>query len=118
MRQFVAVAFSLYIALGDSMSTDHYPTSDVRSPNDDARWPEFRGRDLEELFPGVEFLNLAEDGAMIDDVTTDELSRFGRDSNDPAILFLADSLSRGWYRMALGGEVLGYLHRSTLAAPR
>ncbi len=51
---------ALYVALGDSMSTDHYPTCDVRDldlppdrldplgaasllyRNDDARWPEFR----------------------------------------------------------------------------
>jgi hypothetical protein len=25
------MAFSLYVALGDSMSTDHYPTCDVRN---------------------------------------------------------------------------------------
>lgn len=30
---------------------------------------------------------------------------------------LADSLERGWYRVALEGEVLGYVHRSTLTAP-
>lgn len=96
--------FTLYVALGDSMSTDHYPTCDVRNldappgrldplgaaallhSNDDARWPEFRGRDLERLHPAMEFLNLAEDGAMIDDVATEELSRLGRDSDDPGIL--------------------------------
>jgi lysophospholipase L1-like esterase len=98
------MAFSLYVALGDSMSTDHYPTCDVRNldappgrldplgaaallhSNDDARWPEFRGRDLERLFPGLELLNLAEDGATIDDVATEELARLGHDSNDPGIL--------------------------------
>ncbi len=96
--------FTLYVALGDSMSTDHYPTCDVRDldappprldplgaaallrRNDDARWPEFTGRDLERLHPGIEFLNLAEDGAMIDDVATEELARLGRDSEDPDIL--------------------------------
>jgi hypothetical protein len=31
---------------------------------------------------------------------------------------LADSLERGWYRVALEGEVLGYAHRSTLATLR
>ena len=98
------MAFSLYVALGDSMSTDHYPTCDVRHldappgrldplgaaallhSNDDARWPEFRGRDLGRLFAEVEFLNLAEDGAMIDDVATEELVRLGHDSDDPGIL--------------------------------
>ena len=96
--------FTLYVALGDSMSTDHYPTCDARGlpappgrldplgaasllhRNDDTRWPEFRGLDLETLSPDIEFLGLAEDGAMIDDVATEELARIGRDSSDPDIL--------------------------------
>src|SRR5688572_114056 len=99
-----AMPFTLYVALGDSMSTDHYPTCDVRDldapparldplgaaallhRNDDDRWPEFRGRDLETLGPDMEFLNLAEDGAMIDDVATEELARLGRDNQDPGII--------------------------------
>jgi lysophospholipase L1-like esterase len=113
--------FTLYVALGDSMSTDHYPTCDVRGldapparleplgaaallhRNDDGRWPEFRGLDLETLAPDVEFLNLAQDGAMIDDVATEELARIGRDSTDPDILLtltaggndLLDALATG-----------------------
>jgi lysophospholipase L1-like esterase len=103
------------------MSTDHYPTCDVRGldapparldplgaaallhHNDDDRWPEFRDRDLQSLSPGTEFLNLAEDGAMIDDVATEELARLGRDSDDPDILLtltaggndLLDALAAG-----------------------
>ena len=122
--------FTLYVALGDSMSTDHYPTCDVRNldappgrldplgaaallhSNDDARWPEFRGRDLARLHPGIVFLNLAEDGAMIDDVATEELSRLGRDSDDPGILLtltaggndLLDALAAG---QPLDREVAG-----------
>ena len=97
------MAFTFYAALGDSMSTDHYPTCDVRDldrppdrldplgaaallyRNDDTRWPEFSSRDLARR-SAVEFLNLAEDGAMIDDVTTEELARLGRDSDDPGFL--------------------------------
>jgi lysophospholipase L1-like esterase len=115
------MTFSLYTSLGDSMSTDHYPTCDVRDldqpparldplgaaallyRNDDTRWPEFKGRDLSHRSPGVKFLNLAEDGAMIDDVTTEELSRMGHDSGDPGLLLtlsaggndLLDALSTG-----------------------
>lgn len=98
------MTFRRYTSVGDSMSTDHYPTCDVRDldhpparldplgaaallyRNDDLRWPEFKGLDLSHLSPGVEFLNLAEDGAMIDDVTTEELSRLGHDSSDPGLL--------------------------------
>jgi lysophospholipase L1-like esterase len=96
--------YSLYIALGDSMSIDHYPTCDVRGldlppthldpigaasqlfKNDDTRWPEFRDRDLTSRSPGVKLRNLALDGATIDDVITEELARLGHDSNDPGIL--------------------------------
>jgi lysophospholipase L1-like esterase len=113
--------FTLYVALGDSMSTDHYPTCDVREVdvpparldplgaaallyrNDDLRWPELRGQDLTHGSPDVEFLNLAEDGVMIDDVATEELARLGRDSRDPGILItltaggndLLDALAAG-----------------------
>jgi lysophospholipase L1-like esterase len=98
------MAYSLYVALGDSMSSDHYPTCDIRDldipparldplgaasllyRNDDSRWPEFSGRDLAGQSPGLEFRNLAQDGAMIDDVATEELARLGRDSEDPGIL--------------------------------
>ncbi len=33
----------------------------------------------------------------------------------PGDTVVADSLARGWHRVALEGEVLGYAHRSTLA---
>jgi hypothetical protein len=35
----------------------------------------------------------------------------------PGDTVLADSLERGWYRVALEGEVLGYAHRSMLRFP-
>ena len=35
----------------------------------------------------------------------------------PGDTVFADSLGRGWYRVALDGEVLGYVHRSTLTHP-
>ncbi len=96
--------FTHYVALGDSMSSDHYPTCDVRGldappsrldplgaatllyRNDDARWPEFAGRDLQHQAPGVDFRNLTEDGALVDDVATEELSRLGHHSGDPGIV--------------------------------
>ncbi|HYC33011.1 MAG TPA: hypothetical protein VEB59_12035 [Gemmatimonadales bacterium] len=34
----------------------------------------------------------------------------------PGDTVVADSLGKGWYRVALEGEVLGYAHQSTLAA--
>jgi lysophospholipase L1-like esterase len=126
------MAITLYVALGDSMSTDHYPTCDVRDldappsrldplgaasllhHNDDLRWPEFHGRDLESHFPGVEFLNLAEDGAMIDDVATEELARIGRDSNDPGILLSLTAGGNDLLDALAGGQPLdGAVRRMT-----
>jgi hypothetical protein len=74
------MTFRHYTSVGDSMSTDHYPTCDVRDldlpparldplgaaallyHNDDTRWLEFKGLDLSHLSPGLEFLNLARGG--------------------------------------------------------
>jgi lysophospholipase L1-like esterase len=116
------MTYSLYVALGDSMSLDHYPTCDVRGlalpparldplgaasllyRNEDSRWPEFRGEDLATGSPGVRLINLAQDGATIDDVTTEELARLGHDSNDPGILV---TLTVG------GNDLLGALGSGT-----
>jgi lysophospholipase L1-like esterase len=124
--------FTHYIALGDSMSTDHYPTCDVRNldlpparldplgaavllyRNDDVRWPEFQGKDLAHGSPSVEFVSLAEDGAMIDDVTTEELARMGRDSDEPGVLLtvtaggndLLDALGAGRRLDKAVGEII------------
>jgi lysophospholipase L1-like esterase len=116
--------FTVYVALGDSMSTDHYPTCDVRRldlppdrldplgaaallyRNDDLRWPELRGHDLAHGRPEVEFLNLAEDGVMIDDVATEELARLGHDSNDPGILITLTAGGNDLLDALAGGERL------------
>ncbi|MGH7629551.1 MAG: GDSL-type esterase/lipase family protein [Gemmatimonadales bacterium] len=84
--------FVHYVALGDSMSSDHYPTCDVRGLDlpparlDPLGAAALLHRDLEGRSPGIGFTNLTEDGAMIDDVLTEELARLGRDSDDPRIL--------------------------------
>ncbi|HEX2718718.1 MAG TPA: GDSL-type esterase/lipase family protein [Gemmatimonadaceae bacterium] len=85
---------ALYLALGDSMSIDLYPALDVGEidvavalerrveagsiaplgaaslleRNDDARYPEFAGRDLRTRWPDIERRDLAMDGATIGDV--------------------------------------------------
>ena len=64
--------FTLYVALGDSMSTDHYPTCDVRDldappgrldplgaaalfhHNDDDRWPDDVGGRVRHRVPGLQ----------------------------------------------------------------
>ena len=96
--------FTHYVALGDSMSSDHYPTCDVRGVdfppprleplgaaallqrNDDSRWEEFSGRDLVTRCPELSYTDLTEDGAMLDDVLLDELPRLGQGSGAATIL--------------------------------
>jgi lysophospholipase L1-like esterase len=96
--------FTHYVALGDSMSSDHYPTCDVRGldapppaldpigaasllyRNQDRLWPGFAGRDVGHAWPDADFHNLTEDGALIDDVATEELARIGEEAHEPHVL--------------------------------
>ena len=93
------MTFARYVALGDSMSIDLYPALDLgatdvavaleRVPdagnvapvgaasllyhNDDEHWPDEIGNDLLSRFPGLEYQNLAHDGATIGDVFGEQL---------------------------------------------
>jgi lysophospholipase L1-like esterase len=106
------------------MSSDHYPTCDVRGlelpparldplgaasllyRNADDRWPEFAGQDLEGAAPGVAFSNLTEDGAMIGDVLTDELTRLGHGSGDRGIVVTLTAGGNDLLDALLGGRLL------------
>ena len=95
------MTFREYVALGDSFSSNLYPALDAGATsvevalerearagdlaplgaaallfrNDDARWPEFAGRDLVTRYPGLHFESLVEDGATIGDVFGEQLAR-------------------------------------------
>ncbi|GAC1514732.1 MAG: hypothetical protein NVS1B4_03110 [Gemmatimonadaceae bacterium] len=95
--------YARYVALGDSVSMDLYPALDVGEidvavalerrasagevarlgaasllyANDDARWPEFEGRDLRSHHPAIELVNLAADGATIGDVFGEQIVELG-----------------------------------------
>ncbi|MEJ7811143.1 MAG: GDSL-type esterase/lipase family protein [Gemmatimonadaceae bacterium] len=132
--------FARYIALGDSISIGLYPALDVAGArdwvvpgalrrelgaasllyrNDDAMWPEFAGRDLASLHPGIAFRdehdlgsptdgeidNLATDGATTEDVRAHQIPRI-EPSEEPTLL----TLSVG------GNDLLAALHRNP--APR
>ena len=100
-----------YIALGDSMSIDLYPALDAGEidvavalerrasagsvaplgaasllvRNDDARWPEFAGRDLASRWPRVSAQNLATDAATIGDVFGDQIDQLEESSEDAIV---------------------------------
>jgi lysophospholipase L1-like esterase len=108
------VVFKHYIALGDSMSIDLYPALDVGetdvavalewnaragavaplgaasllNQNVDDRYAEFAGEDLQTRYPGIEFVNVAEDGATIGDVFGSQLTQVDA-SNEPSLLTLS-----------------------------
>lgn len=81
--------FDYYLALGDSMSIDYYASQDAEKAglgefehigaasllysNESALFPEFAGRDLRTLFPGIKHIKLCIDGATCDDLL-DELN--------------------------------------------
>lgn len=95
--------FEEYLALGDSFSGDLYPALDAgatsvavaleREPgagdvaplgaasllyaNDDARWPDFAGRDLRTIRPDIVFHKLVEEGASIGDLFGGPLATLG-----------------------------------------
>jgi hypothetical protein len=94
------MTYSTYISLGDSMSIDRYPALElnVRQPgrytaavgrespvgaasllyqNVAELWPEFEGRDLSSLYPGIGRLDLTMDGATVGDVFGAQLPSLG-----------------------------------------
>jgi lysophospholipase L1-like esterase len=108
------MAFSQYVALGDSMSIDLYPALDAGEvevavalewnanagqtaplgaasllhTNDDERYPEFAGTDLVTRWPGIGLLNVAEDGATIGDVFGSQTSRLPP-GDEPTLITLS-----------------------------
>jgi hypothetical protein len=50
--------------------------------NDDERFPEFAGEDLATRFPGIEYVNLCEDGATVTDVFGVQLDGLERTAGD------------------------------------
>ncbi len=95
------MTFARYIALGDSMSIDLYPALDAGEidvavalerrvdagaiaplgaasllfRNNDARYPDMQGNDLQSHHEGIRFQNLAMDGATIGDVFGEQLAQ-------------------------------------------
>jgi hypothetical protein len=80
-------------------------------------WPEFEGRDLASMHPGVAFTNLAADGATIGDVFGDQLPELN-DSDEEALVTLtvggSDLLSA--FASHRGRSIMASIVRDTLHA--
>lgn len=107
------MTFRKYLALGDTFSGDLHPALDAGATdvavalersgragglaplgaasllyrNDDARWPEFAGRDLATTHPGIAFRSLVEEAATIGDVFGDQLAA-AEESDAPTLVTL------------------------------
>jgi hypothetical protein len=105
--------FVRYIALGDSISIDLYPALDAGridvavalerttaagdiAPigaasllyrNAEDLWPDDAGNDLISRYPGIELVNVAEDGATIGDVFGEQLTQV-EDTDEPVLITL------------------------------
>lgn len=108
MRDFVR-----YIALGDSVSIDLYPAlaagatdvavalegdttagnvaplgaASLLFKNAEEQWPDDLGNDLSSLYPGIEFVNLAQDGATIGDVFGEQFTQL-EETDEPVLITL------------------------------
>lgn len=107
--------FARYVALGDSMSIDLYPALDLgetdvavaleRSADagrvapvgaasllwrsDPDAWPDFAGRDLASLVPGIEYVNAAGDAATIGDIFDEQLASVAPDERPTLVTLTA-----------------------------
>jgi len=98
-------SFARYVALGDSISIDDYPSLDLGTRltgepaeevgaasllyrNRDDLWPEFAGRDLSKRWPGIEYLDHTADGATTWNVLEAQLPNLPRDDGEPTLVTL------------------------------
>jgi lysophospholipase L1-like esterase len=101
------VGVATYVALGDSMSIDRYPDLDhadrqtlalpvtglgaasLLARNDDDVWPEFAGRDLVTISPGIDCRFEARDGATTESVLDSQVDALqGIDPGGEALVTL------------------------------
>jgi lysophospholipase L1-like esterase len=101
------VGLDTYVALGDSMSIDRYPDLDhadrqrlalpvtglgaasLLARNDDYVWPEFAGRDLVTISPGIDCRFVARDGATTESVLDSQVDALrGIDPGGEALVTL------------------------------
>ena len=117
--------YTHYVALGDSMSIDLYPSLDLDADveelpvgaasllyrNHDATWPKMSGVDLATRFAGIEFCNLAADGARTIDVEGPQLSKLR--ARVPAGAAAVVTLTAGGNDLLLAFDADDHLDRAT-----
>ncbi|MGQ9721877.1 MAG: SGNH/GDSL hydrolase family protein [Candidatus Jordarchaeum sp.] len=83
-----------YVAFGDSMIIDYYAggpgwgAASLLYKNLDDVYPDWKGRDLATLYPGIRFHDLTSDGATTDTVLSWQLPKAPTVENQPTIIIL------------------------------
>jgi lysophospholipase L1-like esterase len=83
-----------YVALGDSMLIDYYAggpgwgAASLLYKNLDDAYPDWRGKDLATLYPGIGFYNLTSDGATTDTVFNWQLPKVPTGENQATIIII------------------------------
>ncbi|MHA1580529.1 MAG: SGNH/GDSL hydrolase family protein [Candidatus Freyarchaeota archaeon] len=83
-----------YVALGDSMLIDYYAggpgwgAASLLYKNLDDVYPDWKGKDLSTLYPGIKFHNLTSDGATTSTVLNWQLPRVPTGENQPTIVVI------------------------------
>lgn len=86
--------YERYLGLGDSISIDEYPGGpgwgaiSLFYRNKDEIYPEFRGKDLRSLYPGIDLYSLASDGGTSSSVLGQQLPGLPPGGGDPTIVTL------------------------------
>lgn len=84
--------FTHYVSLGDSISTDDYPgercgAASLFYRNNEQLYPELKGHDLASLYPKIEFVPLAQDGATSIHVISEQLPELKKIRRPGRVLF-------------------------------
>jgi lysophospholipase L1-like esterase len=83
-----------YVALGDSMIIDYYAggpgwgTASLLYKNLDNVYPDWKGKDLATLYPGIRHHDLTSDGATTDTVLNWQLPKVLTGENQPTIIIM------------------------------
>ena len=86
--------YQRYIGLGDSISIDEYAGGpgwgaiSLFYRNKDDVYPEWKGKDLRSIYPGIHFHYLASDGAITTTVLADQLAALPPGDDDPTLITL------------------------------
>ncbi|UCD71783.1 MAG: SGNH/GDSL hydrolase family protein [Syntrophobacterales bacterium] len=103
--------FKRYVGLGDSISIDEYAGGpgwgaiSLFYRNRDEIYPEWKGRDLRSLYPGIDLYSLASDGATSGTVLREQLLALPSGDDDPTIVTLTVGGNDFLFSLGLGGGI-------------